>query len=239
MMPTAQAPANAGERWRRGSMADRLPEQVRTQLFALGRVLSYPAGAILSEQGSRRPPVFLLLGGVVKGCRTAQPDSPPMLLNLFLSGDAPGTADAVLNAPGHVTYIATKATTALAIPRQAFKSFFEERSAAANVLAAVLARELQLRDRSLAYAPMPVEDRLIAFLERYSRLYGTRSASDEVHLDLGLAQADLAAAIGASAPSVAKVLNRLRDEGKVAIGYRSLFIKKPLAVRTPRPRGAS
>ncbi|WP_199440487.1 Crp/Fnr family transcriptional regulator [Umezawaea beigongshangensis] len=233
MITSPTNPAPPRKRWLRGSLLDELPAHTAEELLAQGRPTTFAVGATLAEQGNRNsPPVFVVLTGVVKATRTALPDSPPTLLGLYLPGNVPGAATALLSAQSHVTYTAVKATTAIAVPRDVFVSFMRTRHEALNALCTALAHEVCLRDAALSCATLDVRSRLIAFLARQQVIGGVRTQQG-VMLSLGLSQSDFAAAIGASEPAVSKTLNTLKREGVLSIGYKCLYIKKPLSPERP------
>ncbi|MFI9810825.1 Crp/Fnr family transcriptional regulator [Saccharothrix variisporea] len=217
------------------SVAD--PTPLVTELAALGREVSADSGTTLVEQGAAQAPVFLVTGGVVKALRSAQPDSAPMLLAIHTRGDVLGVADALLGRPAHLSYTVAKGATLKVVPRTTFLTLVRSNPAVALAMSAGLAQDVQLRDRSLAYAPLDVESRLVAFLDQQGQSCA-RTSEGWVLFDLGLTQLDLAAAIGASQPSVHKALKKLHKEGKVSTGYRTLYVKQrlsSLALRDEEP----
>lgn len=218
--------------WRRGSLLDQLPRKIHEELVALGRPVTYRVGDVLTEQGSSHSPVFFVLDGVVKATRAAQPDGLLMLLGLSLRGDAAGVADALLGKQSHVTYTAVKKTKAIVLPRDVFTAAIRGDHRALSAVCTVLAHEVRLRDMSLSFATMEVESRLIAFLGRLQSACGKPTPIGS-YIDLGLRQSDYAAAIGASQPAVGKALRRLGKEGKIAVGYRGLYIKNRLSPQSP------
>lgn len=225
-------PPQGQPRWRRDSLMDQISERRRGQMQAQGRLVAFGGGEVLASQGSRQPAVFVVTSGVVKVTRSALPDSAPMLATLLFPGDVPGAADALLGKRGHVTYTATKQTTAVAIPREVFTSFVRRHHDVTTAMCSVMAHELRVRDMSLAYAPMDVKARLIAFLGRQQVVSGIPTRQG-VMLDLGLSHADFAAAIGAAPTTVSKAIAELRDEGKISIGYRTVYIKQQLSPDAP------
>ncbi|GAA2681540.1 MULTISPECIES: Crp/Fnr family transcriptional regulator [Actinosynnema] len=231
--PSATTRGGASPR-RPGSLLDQLSPRDRSHLQRFGRPTSFGRGETLIPQGDDHPAVYLLTGGVVKATRTALPDSPPMLITLFFPGDAPGTADALLRSPAHITYTATKPTRALAVPRERFTDFVEYRREVTRTALAVLANELRVRDMHLAHSTMDVRGRLVAFLGRQQVVSGVPTP-EGVMLDLGLTQADLAAAIGAAPGTVGRELASLQERGVIGMGYCTIYIKKRLSPHSPEP----
>ncbi|MEJ2852509.1 MULTISPECIES: Crp/Fnr family transcriptional regulator [unclassified Saccharothrix] len=205
------------------------PSLLAAELAALGREVTADSGTTLVEQGAAQAPVFLVTGGVVKALRSAQPDSSPMLLSVHKRGDVLGVADAVRGRPAHLSYTVAKDATLKVVPRTTFVNLVRSNPAVALSMSVGLADDVDLRDRSLAYAPLAVENRLVAFLDQQSQSC-SRTSEGWVLFDLGLTQNDLAAAIGASQPAVHKVLKKLDKEGKVSIGYRTLYVKQRLSM---------
>jgi CRP-like cAMP-binding protein len=211
-----------------------LTERQRRQLVDLGKHVDHPAGANLVNQADPAPPVFVLLSGYVKVLRTAQGDSLPRIVDLLGAGDVLGIEDCLAGRTSHLAYVATKAVRAFEIPQKPFRGFLDEHKQAMGVVAENLATRVRLRDIELGFTTAKVHGRLTALLARLQAVYGVRG-KDGVVIDIGLNHSDIASAIGASPASVNSEIVKLKNDGYITIGYRTIHVKKQLREDAPSP----
>lgn len=217
----------AGEPWLQDSFLHQLPSVDLRALFAIGHQAPFTPGSSLTTQGEKTPPVRVVLTGVVKVVRLAQPESPPMLVNLGGPGELLGAESALLRKQSHASHVASTPTECLVINQSRFRNFADDRRAVKDVLLRIMSKQLTLREVALAFATHNVRRRVLAFLARLQFVYG-RDSKWGTDLDLGLSHADIASAVGASEAAVADVLARLKKEGVLETGYKRMFVKQDL-----------
>lgn len=216
----------------RSAFLDCLPDAQRKLLAALGREVSFAAGENLVTEGSPAPPVFIVHSGFVKVLRAAQSDSVPMIVDLCGAGDVIGVEDCLTERRSHAALVAAKSLVVLEIPQRAFRAYLADHPRAMATVAQILASRVRLRDMTLSFAAHKVGSRLTAFLARQQAIHGHRH-KDSIVIDIGLNHADIAAAIGASAASVSSELVKLKNDGYIEIGYKTIHVKKQLRDDAP------
>lgn len=204
-----------------------LADWPRQRLEAIAKPVCYPATANMVNEGDPAPPVHILESGIVKVQRTAQGDSSPMILDLGGPGDVLGVEDCLAGRSSHAAFVTTKPVKALEIPQRAFSAFLRDNHQAMATIGQILAHRIRLRDTALAFSSVKVRSRLIAFLVRLLAVHGV-PGKDGVVIDIGLNHSDIASAIGASVASVTAEMVKLKDEGYIATGYKTIHVKKPL-----------
>ncbi|EMD24970.1 Crp/Fnr family transcriptional regulator [Amycolatopsis azurea] len=210
-----------------GDFLAAVTERQRQRLLDLGKHVDHAAGTTLLNQGDPAPPVLILRSGFVKALRAAQEGTSPMIVDLLGAGDVLGVEDCLARRPSHLAYVATKPVRVLEIPQNAFHGFLDDDKQAMALIAADLGHRVRLRNVALGFATAKVRSRLTAYLARLQALYGVQGESGVV-IDVGLNHADLASAIGASAAAVNAEMAKLKNEGFLATGYKTIHVKKPL-----------
>ncbi|OXM51407.1 Crp/Fnr family transcriptional regulator [Amycolatopsis alba] len=208
-----------------GDFLAAVTERQRQRLLELGKHVDYPAGTTLLNQGDPSSPVLILRSGFVKALRAAQGDTSPMIVDLLGTGDVLGVEDCLARQSSHLSYVATKPVRVLEIPQNAFHGFLDDDKQAMALITAELAVRLRLRNVALGFATAKVRSRLTAYLTRLQVLYGTPCEGGVV-IDVGLNHTDIASAIGASPASVNAEMAKLKTEGYLATGYKTIHVKK-------------
>ncbi|MEV7549732.1 Crp/Fnr family transcriptional regulator [Amycolatopsis sp. NPDC089917] len=210
-----------------GDFLAAVTERQRQRLLDLGRHVDHAAGTTLLNQGDPAPPVLILRAGFVKALRAAPGGTSPMIVDLLGAGDLLGVEDCLVRRPSHLSYVATKPVRVLEIPQHAFHGFLDEDKQAMALITVDLGFRLRLRNSALGFATTKVRSRLTAYLARLQTLYGVPGEGGVV-IDVGLNHADLASAIGASAASVNAEMAKLKNEGFLTTGYKTIHVKKRL-----------
>ncbi|MFC3453211.1 Crp/Fnr family transcriptional regulator [Amycolatopsis speibonae] len=213
-----------------GDFLAAVTERQRQRLLDLGKHVDHAAGTTLLNQGDPSPPVLILRSGFVKAQRAAQGGTPPTIVDLFGAGDLLGVEDCLARRSSHLSYLATKPVRALEIPQNAFRGFLDEDKQAMALIAVDLASRVRLRNVALGFATAKVRSRLTAYLTRLQALYGVPGDGGVggVVIDVGLNHTDIASAIGASAASVNAEMSKLKNEGYLTTGYKTIHVKKRL-----------
>jgi CRP-like cAMP-binding protein len=214
-------------RWRRGTFLSRLPIADYQALVERGRQIPVVPGTTLGVQGDPSPSVFFLLSGIVKVVRAATAESAATLIDVCGRGDVLGLESLLRGKPGHLTYVTTKPTEFVVISQQTFETYLDRNPQVLGILFTAVAQHACDRDVALSYAGHKVRDRLVAFLMRLQLNHGVAD-NGVVRIDVGVGHADMASAIGASEISVSREMAKLKKEGFLEMGYRTVIIKKNL-----------
>ncbi|EME59943.1 Crp/Fnr family transcriptional regulator [Amycolatopsis decaplanina] len=210
-----------------GDFLAAVTERQRQRLLELGKHVDHAAGTTLLNQGDPAPPVLIPRSGFVKALRAAQGGTPPVIVDLLGAGDVLGFEDCLARQPSHLSYVATKPVRVLEIPQNAFHGFLDDDDQAMALIAVDLAVRQRLRNVALGFAAAKVRIRLTVFLTRLQALYGV-PGEDGVVIDVGLNHTDIASAIGASPASVNAEMAKLKNEGYLSTGYKTIHVKKRL-----------
>lgn len=195
----------AAEPWLADSFLAGLPAGSMRRLERCGTLARTTAKIDLSV-GTR--PTVIVLNGVVKVFHTRW-DGRETLVQVAGVGDLVDLD----GAPGNAVRLADGRTpAALLVPRHRLRGLCEQDYEINHAMVNTLARRVQELTAQLGHSGRRVEHRLWAFLVALGRRHGQ-------HLTIGLTQADLAAAVGATANSVELAIRRLRDAGRISTGY--------------------
>jgi len=195
----------AAEPWLEDSFLAGLPADSIRRLERCGSLLRTTAKIDLST-GVR--PAVIVLNGVVKVFHTRW-DGRETLVQVAGVGDLVDLE----GAPGNAVRLADGRTSAaLLVPRHRLRGLCEQDYEINAAMVSTLARRVRELTAQLGHSGRRVEHRLWAFLVALARRHGER-------LSIGLTQADLAAAVGATANSVEVAIRRLRDAGRISTGY--------------------
>lgn len=205
-------------------LADLSPDALRRLERQASLLRTERSSELGPERASEAPaPVAIVLSGAVKVFHTRW-DGPTALVDIAGPGD-------VLNAEACLTGAATATRFAwsgnaqlLAIPREKFRKILARDEEIHRALTQTLARQVQALTVQRGHAGRKVEQRLWAFLVNLGRRHGTRTHDAHILLNVGLTQADLATAVGASSNSVETALHTLRQTGKLTTGYAQITL---------------
>lgn len=168
--------------------------------------------------GHTGAPVAIVLDGAVKVFHTRW-DGPDVLVNIAGPGDVLNVEEFLTGIAVITRYASSGNAVLLAIPREKFREFLGSDEEAQRVLTLSLARRVQTLTIQRGHVGRKVEQRLWAFLVHLARRHGRRIHDGRILLQVGLTQADLAAAVGASINSVEAAMRTLRIAGKLTSGY--------------------
>lgn len=185
----------------------------------------YPRGAVIAQQDDPANVIYLVKEGRVKLCRYS-PAGRVQILALLERGDLFGERGLV-GTPAATHCEAFEDTLICVLRKEDFEDLVRSNPALALRVIRVLAERLRTAEEaieSLALQNVPV--RLATLLRRLAEEYGEAHALGR-RLALRLTHHDLASMIGASRETVTTLLNRLRDEGAIAIEDRHIIIRNP------------
>ncbi|GAB3455229.1 Crp/Fnr family transcriptional regulator [Actinophytocola sediminis] len=117
-------------------------------------------------------------------------------------------------------------TLVMAVPRHKFRELLSSDEEIARATMHAMAYWIRETTLHRSHSGRRVDQRLWAFLVTLGRRHGSLFGGS-VELDLGLTQADLAAAIGASPNAVETALQRLRQAGRLSTNYAWCMLHAP------------
>lgn len=216
-------------RWPAQTLLGMLGEAAREELLGLGNPREYLPDGVLMLEGDRTTEVMALLDGWAKVVGSTE-DGGHALLSLRIGGDLVGEQAALDNSPRSATVISAGVTVVQVISQQEFLRFLDRRPDVSVAVSRALSGKLRWATRRrVDFSGLPVMTRLARVLSELGRLYG-RPGENGIEFGYTLTQPELAAMVGASEPSVHKVLRQLRQDGIVVTGYRQVVITDPEAL---------
>ncbi|WP_166659022.1 Crp/Fnr family transcriptional regulator [Labedaea rhizosphaerae] len=199
---------------------------LESKVLAVSRPTPTQANAAMLLQGNAVTRLLLVTGGHVRVHRAALANGPTMLLDILGAGDLVALEDLVVGSRSHATYLCgPKLASVRAISLADFARLRAENPRIEQAVVWTIATQLRERDAALALASHKVRNRVIMFLRWLAAAHGREDTeTGAVLIDVGFTQPDIAAAVGAAPAQVSAVLSSLRDNGFIAIGYRSLHV---------------
>lgn len=215
-----------------------LPETQRQHLAGLGRRHVVARDMVVCREGDPSGNVFLLESGSVRVVQTTAGGQESILATRH-AGELVGELSAFDGRPRSAAIIANESTSIITIPGDAFRAAVTSRPQLAELLLRDLSRKLRAADeRTLTFASDDVRTRVVA---RLAALAGERTADESGAVTLQVRQADLAAWVGASRETVARVLADLRADGVLRTGRGTIELLDLAGLRRPsidsRPTG--
>ncbi|MEU1375077.1 Crp/Fnr family transcriptional regulator [Streptomyces triculaminicus] len=204
----------------RYAYVDRLDEQARRRLLAMGTARTYATGDVLLHENDTSRHVLLVHEGYLKITLSAG-NGRRILLALRGPGSVVGELAAIDGHPRLARVTAADAVRAVTIPADDFVRYLRDTPGAALALLGTVADRLRTSDhRRLDAAAHTVHQRLALLLLDLSP--GRSEASPA--RPIPLSQAELADHLGTSLRSVARALEQLRADGAVATRRRGITI---------------
>lgn len=221
---SAQRPGDG--HWPAASLLGGLSVEPREQMIRLGRQVRFERGERLLREGEYGSHVFLLLSGWYKVvARTG--DHREALLAVRAGGDLVGELACFDAQPRVATVVAAITGSAKLISRQQFLEFLASYEDAAQAVMCAVAGKLRWATRRRQdFGSCPVGTRVARVLQELARAYG-QPCTNGVSIGVSLTQPELAELVGASEPSVHRVLRSLREQGVVKTGYRRVLVSDP------------
>lgn len=211
-------------RWPAASLLGGLSAQTRDQMIRLGRPMRFEGGERLLREGEYGSHVFLLLSGWFKVLATTDDDR-EALMAVRAGGDIVGELACFDAQPRVATVVAAGAGTAKLISRQDFlASLALYDDAAQAVMRAVAGKLRWATRRRQEFGSCAVGTRVARVLGELTRVYG-RPCETGISIGVSLTQPELAALVGASEPSVHRVLRSLREDRVIETGYRRILVR--------------
>jgi CRP/FNR family cyclic AMP-dependent transcriptional regulator len=210
---------------------DLLEPADRATLYAVGRKVTAPQGAVLIYEGEPGDRVIILLAGRVKVTRVSE-HGKESLLEICDPGELLGEISYIDGDAQLGTVTALEPVELLAIPSSAFRAHLERAPHIATALLLLMAQRLrETTVRHAQYAGSDALGRLAARLTELADRYG-QQCDQGLAVTLPLSQDDLTAWTDASRASVAKALQTFRQLGWIETHRRQIIIRDREALRT-------
>jgi CRP/FNR family transcriptional regulator, cyclic AMP receptor protein len=213
----------SGRLWPSRTLLGSLAPATRDELLVLGTELVFHRGETLMREGERTTFAILLTDGLVRVTARLHSED-DALLAIRIGGDIVGEMASTDDLPRSATVTAAVTVVARRISQHAFLGFLRAHpNAALAINRSVVGKLRWATQRRIDFGRAPVATRVARVLADLARNYGERTPHGWL-ITQQLTQADIAALVGASTRPVERALRRLRDEGLVRTGYRSLLI---------------
>jgi CRP/FNR family transcriptional regulator, cyclic AMP receptor protein len=218
-----------GPRWVPGSLLASLAPQERLSLLELGASRQYNAGDVILSQGDPTTFAVIILDGYVKISAVSE-DGVESLLAVRTAGDVVGELAALDTSPRSATAVAAGAVLARVLTKPELDGCFRRYPRIASGFNRAVATKLRVATRHrIDFRAHDAKQRLArALLELFASPAGLVENAERGFL---LTQSELAGLIGASEPTVHKILRELRSVGAVDTSYRHLVITDVSALR--------
>ncbi|MCC3769575.1 Crp/Fnr family transcriptional regulator [Streptomyces sp. UNOC14_S4] len=193
-------------------------------MIALGQPARFTGGERLLREGELGSHVFLLLSGWFKVLARTEDDR-DALLAVRAGGDIVGELACFDAQPRVATVVAAGTGAAKRISSQdflAFLAFHEE--AAQAVMRAVAGKLRWATRRRQEFGSCAVPTRVARVLGELARVYG-QAGDTGIAIGVSLTQPELAELVGASEPSVHRVLRAFREQEIIETGYRRILVR--------------
>jgi CRP/FNR family transcriptional regulator, cyclic AMP receptor protein len=227
--PAADTERPRGSQWARRDWPERsllglLPGAARDRLLRRGVQARYPApGRVLFRQGDESRHVAVILCGIVKVTGSV-PGSPDALLAVRMGGDAVGEFAAVDQLPRSATVVTCGTVTAQVIQSGDFLDCLRRDPEISHAVNKSIVAKMRIASaHRIDFAGCNMQTRVTRVLYQLAVTYGTRDGNMSV-IRWPLSQLELASLVGGSQPAVHRVLRRLRGDGVVSTGYRTITV---------------
>lgn len=210
--------------WPASSLLGELSAPTRDHLISLGRPTRFTGGERLMREGESGSHVFLLLSGWFKVLAMTE-DNREALLAVRAGGDIVGELACFDDQPRVATVVASGTGVANRISSQEFLAFLALYDDAAQAVMRAVAGKLRWATRRRQeFGSCAVATRVARVLGELARIYG-RAGDTGISIGVALTQPELAELVGASEPSVHRVLRSLRQQLVIETGYRRILVR--------------
>jgi len=207
---------------------DRIPEEDRRALLALGGQRSIPTRAAVLHEGDSPHDVLVLLQGSVKVTRLST-DGREVVVGVRTASQLIGEIAALDGHPRSASVWALEPCVVRAIPAADFLELLGARPAMAMALFAALCGRLrESTDQVLEFGS---QDALARVSRRLVELAPPVTGAGSTEVELGISQQELAARCGLSREAVVKSLRVLRTLGWIEQVGRRLVLHDVSAIR--------
>jgi CRP-like cAMP-binding protein len=211
-------------RWPPASLLGSISDSSRERLLAAGAMREYPANQRLIIQGARGTFVIVLLDGLVKvtGVSSIGKEA---LLAIRAGGDIVGEFAALDDLPRSATVTACGPVAGCVIMQADFlAALSRDNSLAQAVERAVVGKMRAGNERRMEFAGFDAHTRFVRAIRELAMAHGERSGN-RVTITWPVTQSELASLASVAEPTAQKALRRLREDGVISTGYRTLTVE--------------
>jgi CRP/FNR family transcriptional regulator/CRP/FNR family cyclic AMP-dependent transcriptional regulator len=207
-----------------------LPPTVLAELAAAARHRVYRAGEVICHVGDPGDTLHVVEFGRVKVTVYTEAGG-EVLLNVLGPGDCFGELALIDGEPRSATVEALELVETVTLHRADFLRMLHSNEAALEPLLATLARTIRrLSDAVADVSFLSLEGRLAKKLLALSEEHG-REIDGSIEIQLPISQEELASMVGATRPSVNKVLGQLEDDRIINRRGRRIVVREPSGLR--------
>jgi len=205
-----------------------VPAEALGQLLRVVRRRSYHRSEVVFHQGDPGDTLHLIRAGRVKIVLPAETGD-EVVLAILGPGDCFGEMAVLDGEPRSASVVAMEQVETLALGRQDFRTFFRSSPETAERLVINLARIIRKVNEDVAdLAFLDLPGRLAKKLLELADSYGQPMEGGRgIEIAVPLTQEELAGMIGATRPSVNKILGWYEDQGAIQRRGRRIAILKP------------
>lgn len=208
----------------RGELFDRVPDEVRAEITALGSTRDAGRGDVLIQQGALADAVTVLLSGRVKVV-SGGANGKRLILEFRGPGSLLGEQAVLDRLPHSASITATERVEHLVIPASAFRAFLDRRHDVAATITTLLSERLRDSDRRrIEFASYSATELLAARLVELSMDHAEDIERREP-VRVSITQEELAGWTATSIESVTRGLRALRAPGWIETGRGFLVVR--------------
>jgi CRP-like cAMP-binding protein len=195
---------------------------------------AYPAGATVFLEGTPPLGAYCVCSGQIK-LSTISSDGREAIAGIAAPGDILGVRPALLGRPHDMTAGTTEQTLLCIIEKNDFLEFLRRNGDVSLRLTQKLSADLyqayrQIRSATLKRSAERLTELLVALCQTHGE-----TTPEGISLRTNLCQEELAGLAGMSRRSLNRTLARLRDQGIIECGCRSILIRDSAALRNWLP----
>lgn len=207
---------------------DQLTVDQREALDSLGTPVSFPSDHTIFWEGQPSRSVLIILQGYLKVTRQGS-DGSDVILAIRGEREVMGEEGVLMNEPRSATVTTITPVNGLDIAAEDLLRFVDDQGLWAVMYRAVVRRRRQ-SDQRAVFARLGVKSRLARWLLELAEEIG-EPVKEGWSIGISMSQQELAGRIGASRDAVAIELRRLREQGLVITGRRSIVLRDLEALR--------
>jgi CRP-like cAMP-binding protein len=221
-MPGIDAVDRGGQR-ASSRFLDRLDEDDREALLALGTQKRFRRAATVFNEGDRSTHVLVCLGGLVKISYFTE-DGREVVLAVREADGLLGELSALDGEPRSATVTAVEPVDAIVISAADFVAFLEQHPRVTLFILTTAVRRWRDADRKrIEFVANDIVGRVAVELLDFADRFGIAGA-DGTRMSFKFSQQELAGLVGASREAVSKALRTLRATGCIEVGRQQIVI---------------
>jgi CRP/FNR family transcriptional regulator, cyclic AMP receptor protein len=220
-------PANRVPAWPVSSFIGQLKPSTSAAILQRGTLKPIRLGEILFSEGGEPDCVFVLLSGWYSVIGSTE-NGKEALLAIRGCGDVVGELGIVDGYPRSASVKASTLGKARRIGRQEWLGILEQYSDAALAMSGSISAKLRSATRRrLEFATCPANVRVARVIRELATTHGVVREDGATEVRVSITQPDLAALIGATEPTVHRILSIMREAQVISTGYRRIAVLDP------------